>query len=1032
MAMNPWVGWSLSTLALWFLNGNSSSDSASAEDKPEELSITETKTGTPVPVIMGRVMVKSPLTIFYGDFRADRYTETYSAHAEFNAGALVFSLIAVYIASLFTGHQATPAAVTATGGNSAGPVNSTGTATGATYKDDLTGPLINTLFMFLLSWLINGRNLKTTMQKGFKYYLGYQQLVAWSSEGMRLRSLWMGKVKVWEGDESREAHHPNPLDIRINNDELFGGVDEGGGFVGNMHVYLGGSQQVVDPWMVAQMQASTVQQELRGLTPAYRPFVSLVVPQAYVGKSATIPETWMELQFIPNRLGLGAIGEDANPAEILYEIHVNNNWGLGQPSEYLDVDSLISAGNKLKAEGLGISVTLSNKTTARTVIDSICDHVNMVRYQDPQTGKLTYKLIRDDYSTEELVVLNQSNCGKISFSRLDWRETVGEICITYTDRNAQYEQSSINDNDPAVIEMAEGNKVTKTYDFPYFTIAENALWAARREAYQQGYPLATGSITGDRRLYAIRTGQVCLLTWEPYGIKNLPIRITDVDLGDFVNGNITLEFMEDMFGLGKGEYGFSGSTGWKVEDKYPTGVQDFRYLELPYEMIPDKDTHVFAMAPQPNVNTVKWTIWRNKAGLGWTTTNSMVKWTPAARLVYECPEFGDQIDMVGIEVMNIFGMEDLVSSTLANGAPDITGARNGTNLLVVNNEVMSWSSVQRAPSGNWLIRGLIRGVYDTVPQKHNSGSTIFFLVPQTYANVTTGGPVCKKGLTVDEYYNITTTSVTNNTEEFDPNKTTELITVRRSERPNPPGCFKMRYDGKPDAIRYEEVQRDVTFSWIHRNKVYQTYGIAAQSDAVEVFTGSEYTLPAGAEYVIKAFVLGTKVGEYTTTDQNWKYTWAQRCKDSDLHDTETLIEVYTKQDGLESYQPQRRFFNWEMPLMINACETQAEIEQFLMNWGNANLITVPSGSYSSTFYREYSRLNIFILGTRVADGTVGAVLSQEGYSIMPNGKVAFITGQNAYEVVDVDEFYTFESRFTQENAGGDIRYVYHPGGVTSG
>ncbi len=30
----------------------------------------------------------------------------------------------------------------------------------------------------------------------------------------------------------------------------------------------------------------------------------------------------------PNRLGLGQIGEDGNPAELIYEMHVNKEWAF--------------------------------------------------------------------------------------------------------------------------------------------------------------------------------------------------------------------------------------------------------------------------------------------------------------------------------------------------------------------------------------------------------------------------------------------------------------------------------------------------------------------------------------------------------------------------------------------------------------------------------------------------------------------------------------------------------------------------------
>jgi hypothetical protein len=1027
MSMNPWVGWSISSLALWALNGGNTGSNDQSDSTPEALSVTETSTGTPIPVVIGRALIKSPLTIFYGDFRADKYTETYAAHANFSAWPLVFELIMNYIAAAITGHQATAATTktTGTGGNSAGPVtvNATGESVGGTYKDDLGGPLMNALFNWLLMWLINGRNLKTTMQKGFKYYLGYQQLVCWSNPGMRIRTIWMGQEKCWEGDEAMEAHTPNPFVASINDGDLFGGVDENGGFIGELHVYLGGKDQIADPWMVNQMNATSVQEELRGLTPAYRPYVSVVVPTSYVGKQPNIPETWYEMQFIPDGLGLGAIGEEANPAEILYEIHKNNNWGLGQTDDTIDVDSLKAAGEVLKKEGLGITVTIANKAAARTVIDAICDHIDMVRYQDPQTGKLTYKLIRDDYDISKLVVMDSTNCSKITFNRLDWRETVSEISVTYTDRNAQYEQSSINDNDPSIIELAEGNKVTKTYDYPYFTIAENALWAAKRESYQQGYPLATGSIEGDRTLYSLRTGDVAVLNWEPYGISNLLIRVTDIDLGDYVDGKITIEFIEDLFGLGKADYGFSGSTNWHLEDKYPTGAQYFKYMEMPYELIPDGDTYVYALVAKPDVNTVEWTVWRDKEPIGWTSTNNMTNWTPAGTLVYDYAEFTDYVDMVGIELVNLYGLDKLDSATLPNGAPDITAARNGRKLVVIGSEIIAWSSITRIENGNWRLGGLIRGVYDTVPQTHAGKEVAWFLEGTTYANVTTGGPVCKKGLSTTESYNVTTAS-DKNSEVFNPDKAVTLTTVRRAERPTPPGHVQMACWKKDKVKKIDNVVGDLALHWMNRNKVFQSYGITSQDDDTGYYTGVDFTLPDGANYLIRVYVGGDKVAEYTTTTTEFAYTWGQRCRDSANTIDQTTVEITTVLNSLESYQPQRRSFNWEVPQMIDACISLDEAQQRMLEWENDELIAIPDGTCSDAYQRTYDKFNIFILGTKTSEGTSGAVVSFDGEYILPNGKGVIIIGKETYQMIDLDSYYSFRSKYIKGNNGGEITYSY--------
>lgn len=1015
--MNPYVGWGVSSLLLWFLNKGSNSSSES-DSTPEKLSITETKTGTPIPVILGRALVKSPLVIYYGDFRAESYTETYAAHANFSAWPVILQALLAWALKPATGNTSSPHTHSApegsTGPNRPNPIPT----------KETEGPkFLMMLAQWLLMWLINGRNLKTTMQKGFKYYLGYQMLVAWSGPGIRLRAVYLGQNKVWEGDVSRESLGDGPLVIPVNNDELFGGPDEGGGFVGELHVYLGGDTQQADPWMVEQMQADSIQEELRGLTPAYRPFVSVVVPTAYVGKNATIPELWLELQMCPNQLGLGSIGEDANPAENIYEIHANKEWGLCENPELLNVDSLIAVGNKLKEENLGITVKMEQtKSAARQIYNAICEHVNMVRYVDQRTGKLTFKLIRDDYDVSSVPVLNEKNCSHVIKTRLDWRETIGEVNVTYTDRSAQYEVSSLQDNDPANVEINNGTKTTKSYEYLYFTTAENALWAAKREGRQQGYPLASFSIEGNRQLSNIRIGDVVCLNWAPTGDKNMLIRITNVNVGNFIDGVVRLEGLEDVFGLEKTEFGYSGSTGWTKEPVSPSGVQVYRFVEFPWELQQALDSYVFAMTARPDEKTQKWTVWRQREGAGWESTSSMTNWTAAGSLVYDYVEGTDAEDVIGFEIASMGGLDQLRSSVLAGGSPDIVSARRGGKVLVIGDELMAWSSITQLPNGHWRVQGILRGVYDTVPAAHTAGDTVFFLDSGTYANVTTGGPVITAGNTTAEDYNITTATI-DKEEDMDYTKAQTLTTVRRPERPNPPGRIRMSDGRADDEGRIGTVVGDLVLSWTPRNKQF-SFGCVSQEDLLEYWSSMPFEQPDGSDFLIKVFVAGNLVASYATEQSPWTYPWAQRCLDSmNLTDT-TRLEIYARANGLESYQPQHRTFTWSIPTVVDGCETDEEALARLTDWGASDRIVVPAGPLATEQQYFYADRPVFVLGAVVANQVPGAIARQDGSWLYPDGRLLIVSGQTDVEVVALEEGYTIASPYVPEASGGKVYYQW--------
>ena len=236
---------------------------------------------------------------------------------------------------------------------------------------------------------------KNNYTKGFKYYLGWQMIICWSSPNIGIKKIWMNvndsdleqstQQGIWSDNNATLKDNPAGIVAHIDKPDMFGGVDEGGGFVGDIRIYFGGNGNTHDSWMVNQMSLSTVQEEVRGLTPLYRPYLTAVIPQAYIGKQSNIPSMWFEIINYPTGLAnryssklqidyevekselqakideiekiavvnrtavqntnltsykiqmdslvkrgalhLGKIGEDSNPAEAIFEICTNKNWG---------------------------------------------------------------------------------------------------------------------------------------------------------------------------------------------------------------------------------------------------------------------------------------------------------------------------------------------------------------------------------------------------------------------------------------------------------------------------------------------------------------------------------------------------------------------------------------------------------------------------------------------------------------------------------------------------------------------------------
>lgn len=1018
--LGAWVGWGLTTLALLFFNRRSSTRNSSFNQEPATLSITSTRIGTVIPVVMGQCLIKSPLTSYWGDFSSRAYTEDYGMWTDVDWTSIIISGLIPLIAILVTPAQHF---VTTSGG--AG--TATDTANGN--KMRMIVMAIISLLLALLTALFSNHGGRTTIQKGFKYYLGYQQILCWGSPNARLRRIYMNEKEVWSGDEPASNHlDGSPFTIHVDNENLFGGPDENGGFIGDIRVYFGGDNQGADPWMSKEMNADSIQADLRGLTSAYRPFITVVVPTAYVGKSATIPTMWYEVEIIPDSLAkangkdYAKIGDDANPAEIIKEIVSNNDWGLAESADCLDIKALDSMGERVAKEQLGLSIQMTSKETAESIVENICSHINAIRYADSSTGLMVHRLIRDDQ--EDMLLVNTSNCSKITFVRQDWLNTISEISVSYTDRNARYETGTLTADDPANIEILNGVKTTKSYDFPYFTTAANALYAAKRVGTEQGYPLANISLECDRTMSTLRLGDRFVVKFAPYGIASMIFRATNVDLSDFVDGTVKIDAVEDVFSLAKNNFTYSGSTEWERDPVQPSEIQMWGVWEEPYEITRMTETFVKMYACQPSIANTIWHVWRKTAtDSNFVRSNDTTAWTAVGKMVYDYPEEGLAEDLQGFTVREVNGITSMVEEMLIPTSADIDVARKANRVAIIGGEWIAYSGMVQQPNGNWKILGVIRGIYDTVPQKHSATEPVIFLQSGHYINVKRGGWVCSKGQTTDEYYSITTDSV-DQQGQLNPALNIHYETKQRSSRPTVQGRIRMTAHMLSDQYYTNKVSGDLSLTWAPRNKE-STFTVVTQNDIADSVSGTAFEKPNGLEYVVEVFAGGQSIRKDTVTNEAYYYSWADRCKDGDI-EAETTIQMYCILNGLESWQRQERTFSWIVPTVVGFAYDETGAIGVIHDLDNNGQIVLPAGQYNNPQYIDYDDSPVVLLGFPVVNqSTPGAMLAADGTYWLPNGTVLRFSDSTTYTTDSPVDYYTVKTWIKTVQLGTADYYTWN-------
>ena len=166
--LNPWVGWGISTLLLFSINRKNKTSNTNSQQPSKYTADNVNCIGKPVPVVLGRCMVKSPLVSYYGDFGYEPYTEEYGMHTNLDAASLLWPILLQILMALIA-----PSTHPVQVGTPAGPGTGYAADTQNGTKFDALVAAIIKLLIALLFWLFSRHEGRTTIQKGFLYYLGW-------------------------------------------------------------------------------------------------------------------------------------------------------------------------------------------------------------------------------------------------------------------------------------------------------------------------------------------------------------------------------------------------------------------------------------------------------------------------------------------------------------------------------------------------------------------------------------------------------------------------------------------------------------------------------------------------------------------------------------------------------------------------------------------------------------------------------------------------------------------------------------------
>jgi hypothetical protein len=632
-----------------------------------------------------------------------------------------------------------------------------------------------------------------------------------------MRAIIIGEKEAWKGSIT------DYTELQISKGDLFGGIKKEGGAEG-IAAYLPGNASQIMPEYLANKLGLTAD-----TCPAYRGISSLWFSGGpntsqgfyWAANSPRIPPVWLVCRRAPKGLDPTKAmidGNDANPAHVIYELLVNKDWGVGALASGINTDSFQACGNVLFDENFGISLLWTAQQKAEDFISNILTYVDGVVYLNPRDGKITMRLIRNDYDPDTLKILNPENTELSEFQRKLWGETINEIVVSWTNPESE-ETETVSVQDLANIAV-QGGVISDNNPYEGIRNSTLAMEVATRDLRVASAPLASCSALVNRKGWDIVPGDCVKVTWPRHGMVEVIMRVGNVDYGRIGDSKIKVALIEDVFSLDTQDYVTPPTTGWINTREQPAPLVYSLVFTLPYffaRTFGDESTMASLSLPQVLAGVLG-------AQPGRDTQEFILASETSDTLGNPLVEYGTSVSTTTRGLLAdplVFEVESFVEVV---GLTQGDGMHPGMfAILGTDDDNMEVCLVKTTTGGACT---LIRGVLDTIPKAWPIDTPIWFVATDT---VIDDEEVHTAGSEV-EYRPLTVTSMgTLAWEDASP------ITGQLSLRPwlpSRPANVKINAVplGTVDAID----SPSVTVTWANRNRTMEDVVVLDWDDATVI------------------------------------------------------------------------------------------------------------------------------------------------------------------------------------------------------
>lgn len=739
---------------------------------------------------------------------------------------------------------------------------------------------------------MGGSSKKRTV--GYRYRIGLHLVLCQGPVDV-VQEIQIGERSAW-GDASRA---PLPAGhgigrLSIDKPTLFGGDEREGGVAGEIDVLDGDDDQEPNDYLISRLGSAI---------PAFRGVLSLVARKIlfaannpylkpWAVRVRRFTAGWHDKPWMPRNAEVRTWDADTgthltvgmNPAHILVQCLTDPHWGMGYPPSTLGA-SFWNAARTLSAEGFGLNLVWTRQQPIESFIAQVLDHIGGILYLDPERGRFELKLLRDDYWIEGLPLLGPDEIVRVErFERAQWGELPNEITVVYTDW-ATGKEATVTVENLAAIQL-QGGVINQRRDYPGVNHGPLAARLALRDLRALGSPLArmTLTIAPGALAQPPLPGDVFLLHWPRLGIERMVVRVTGIDIGKLGATEWRIEAVEDVFGMSDTVLSpppppveepplvpLPPALVLAVEVPYWELARRLSRAELDY--LTDTDTYLGALAAAGGEGQLNWML-ATGASAGSLAPVAGEDYAPLLRLEAALP--ASEADALAVPVTALSQPERLSMGDYAYLVDAAGQIREAVAVLAFD------------PGAGTV--SLTRGVLDTTPQAHDSGTRLIGVGEWLAGETTERAP----GESV-----FVAALPRTSTDQGSPVLAANgqpLVLAGRQARPYPPGRIRMNSEREPAVVA-----GDLILTWAHRDRTQQTAYLVKQEEGdIGPEPGTTYTVRIRDR---NGALVRTEAG---LTGNTWTWDVASSAMDAGPTGDRITVEIEAEREGLTSWQAQVR------------------------------------------------------------------------------------------------------------------------------